>query len=197
VHLHLAGFFILLLLLAAIIYGLWQVLGIWLVYGPLAILAMVALIRYGPRFVRAVQDWRQHRLDAQRQAALNMKRKTAAAEAALGIPVPTKGFCSQCGSPLVAGALYCGHCRYPVATGRNGKPGLPLVLCPKCAERQPDDQVAYCFACGATLAAPVVTPDRHVSTAQARNSQPRITQGRFNSDESETVPMSHGSGQGI
>jgi hypothetical protein len=104
-HLHLAGLVLGLVLVAAILFGLWEVLGLWLVYGPLLLGSLVALVYFGPRLVRMRQEWRQRRLAAQRAAALNLKRKTAAAEAALGMPVPTKRYCPQCGHPLVAGAL--------------------------------------------------------------------------------------------
>ncbi len=161
-HLHIAGFLLALLLLGAIGFGLWELLGMWLLYGPLVLGGLATSVYFGPRVVRTGQNWRQHRLDAQRMATLNMKRRTATAEAALGIPVPTEGYCPACGSPLVAGARFCGHCRCPLAMGGNGRPGLPLILCPVCAERQPDARATYCFACGATLAVPA----RRASTAQ-------------------------------
>jgi hypothetical protein len=151
-HLHIAGFLLAILVVAAILFGLWEVLGMWLLYAPLALAGLAGLARFGPRLVSSAQEWRRRRLDAQRMAALDLKRRTAAAEAALGIPVPTEGSCPACGHALVAGARFCGHCRHPVAGG-SGMPGLPLVLCPRCAERQPDDRAIYCFACGAPLAA--------------------------------------------
>jgi hypothetical protein len=163
-HLHIAGFLLALLLVAVILFGLWEVLGLWLVYGPLALGGLAALAHFGPRLARTGQDFRRRRLDARRMAALDLKRRTAAAEAALGIPVPTEGYCPACGSPLVAAARYCGHCRYAVASGGSGRPGLPLVLCPRCAERQPDGHATYCFACGAILAVPAP----HATTSQPR-----------------------------
>lgn len=163
-HLHIAAFLLALLLVVLVLFGLWELLGVWLVYGPLLLVGLAATVRFSPRLVRTGQEWRQRRLDAPRMAALDRKRRIAAAEAALGIPVPTEGYCPACGFPLVAGARFCGHCRYAVAAGNSGRPGLPLMLCPQCAERQPNGNATYCFACGAPLGVPAL----HASPSQAR-----------------------------
>jgi hypothetical protein len=154
-HLHLGGCLLVLILVVAYVVGGWEAVGRWVVYGPLTIIGVVALALMVPRFVRLGRKWRQHRLDAPRVAALNLKRKTAESEAALGIAVPTSGRCPQCNHPLVAGARFCGHCRSAVAAVGSGRTSLPVVLCPQCAERQPDEHVVYCFSCGADLAEPV------------------------------------------
>jgi hypothetical protein len=161
-HVHFLGGLLALLFLAVILFGLWELLGIWLVYGPLLLGSLAGAVYLVSRVVGMRRDWRQRQLAEQCAAALALKRKTAASEAALGIPVPTEGVCPHCGHPLVAGARFCGGCGAAVPAVGNGRQVLPLVLCPRCAERQPDEQVRYCFACGATIAipAPTIRPRR-------------------------------------
>jgi hypothetical protein len=149
-HVHCAGFLLGLLLVAAAIFGLWQVLGWWLVYVPLALIGLAMVARVSPRLVRAGRAWQQRRLDAPRLAALKLKRQIAASEAALGVPLPMDGTCPVCQAPRVAGASFCTQCRTAL-TASGAVRSRPAIMCPRCAERQPDGS-RFCWACGARLA---------------------------------------------
>jgi hypothetical protein len=175
-HVHIAGFLLALLLVAAVIFGLWEVVGWWLVYGPLVLGSLVALVFVAPRLVRKEREWRQRRLDAPRLAALNLRRQIAASEATLGIPVATDGRCPVCQAPRVAGASFCTHCRSALTSFPTAHP-LPLIVCPRCAERQPEGG-RFCWACGARLAVPTPEPVvTYVDRTPVASDAPQRSQG--------------------
>jgi hypothetical protein len=112
-------------------------------------MGFIAAVFLIPLLVRMTRDWRQRRLDAPRLAALKLKRQIAASEAALGIPVATDGRCPVCQAPRVAGASFCTHCRSALTSFPTAHP-LPLIVCLRCSERQPEGG-RFCWACGARL----------------------------------------------
>lgn len=135
-HLHLGAGFLVLLIVAAVLFPYY---GWALVAWPIAIIAGCVVLFYAARYALR----RVVRLRRQRQMrALALRREIARLEAEQGIPLLTDGTCASCGKPLIADARFCSYCKAP--TQRTAR------ICAGCGARNAGDAL-WCGACGASL----------------------------------------------
>lgn len=135
-HLHLGAGFLILLIVAAVLFPYY---GWALVVWPIVIIAGCVICFYAFRYsLKHIARLRGRR---ERQA-LEMRRSIARLEAEQGIPLLIDGTCANCGKPLIADAHYCSYCKAPTEHAAQ--------ICDRCGTRNASDAV-WCGACGAPL----------------------------------------------
>lgn len=136
-HLHLGAAFLILLIVAAVLFPYY---GWALVVWPVAIIAGCVVLFYALRYsLRRLARLRGRRA----RRALEMRRSIARLEAEQGIPLLTDGACANCGKPLIAGAHYCSYCKAPTKHAAQ--------VCDHCGTRNAGDAI-WCGTCGSPLA---------------------------------------------